>query len=65
MKVKHQYDVVIYWIDGTIENKSVLAINEFQAKSNVVSDSKNTGLFNADDSKATIAKYNVALSCTH
>ena len=58
--VKHEYKVEIHWVDYPIESRSVLAINEFQAKDKVISGS-NKGLYDSENSKATVVKYNVAV----
>jgi len=60
MKVKHQYKVEIHWLDYPVECKEVLAINEFQAKDKVIS-GKGKGFYDAELSKATVVKYNVAI----
>ena len=62
LKVKHKYKVIINWCNGEAEVKSVLAINAFQAKNKVISESKNKGLYDNETSTADVVKYNVAVT---
>ncbi len=62
LKVKHKYKVTIKWCDGDVEVKNVLAINAFQAKNKVISESKNKGLYDNGASTVDVVKYNVAVT---
>ncbi len=58
--VKHQCTVEIHWLNHPVETAHVLAINEFQAKQKVIQ-GKGKGMYDAEKSKATVTKYNVAV----
>tara|TARA_R100000541_G_scaffold46904_1_gene53989 strand:+ start:226 stop:438 length:213 start_codon:yes stop_codon:yes gene_type:complete len=62
LKVKHKYKVIINWCNGDVEAKTVLAINTFQAKNKVISESKNKGLYDDETSTVDVVKYNVAVT---
>jgi hypothetical protein len=61
LHVKHQYKVEIHWLNHPVDAKEVLAINSFQAKQKVISDSDNDGMYNAEKSFAKLVKSNVSV----
>ena len=60
LHVKNQYKVQIHWADYPVEFRTVLAINEFQAKDKVICGS-GKGFYDSEQSRVDIVKYGVAV----